>query len=191
MSSTLCDLCHQQPATVFVTKIVNNHTSKHRLCAECARVSAGNALEAAGELPDLSHLPLEDIVKNLLGNDSLTLWGKNSEDVEIEPEEVTEFSWTMGLGEFPGDEDAVDEIDEADEFDEEASIDGSMLPEAEEACGASSTQAFEDIAGQLRGGNGFASARCPKCSTTWDRTAPGWPRGCAQCYSVFADQLRR
>jgi hypothetical protein len=133
MSSTLCDLCHQQPATVFVTKIVNNHTSKHRLCAECARVSAGNALEAAGELPDMSHLPLEDIVKNLLGNDSLTLWGKNSEDVEIEPDEVTEFSWTMGLGEFPGDEDAVDEIDEADEFDEEASIDGSMLPEAKKA----------------------------------------------------------
>jgi protein-arginine kinase activator protein McsA len=193
MSSTLCDLCHQQPATVFVTKIVNNHTSKHRLCAECARVSAGNALEAAGELPDMSHLPLEDIVKNLLGNDSLTLWGKNSEDVEIEPEEVTEFSWTMGLGEFPGDEDAVDEIDEADEldeFDEEASIDGSMLPSADETCGGvSSSQAFEDIARQIRDGNGFASARCPKCSTTWDRLRQDGRAGCAQCYSVFANQL--
>jgi protein-arginine kinase activator protein McsA len=97
----------------------------------------------------------------------------------------------MGLGEFPGDEDAVDEIDEADEFDEEASIDGSMLPEAEESftSDASSTHAFEDIAGQLRGGNGFASARCPKCSTTWDRLRQDGRAGCAQCYSVFADQL--
>jgi protein-arginine kinase activator protein McsA len=193
MPSTLCDLCHQQPATVFVTKIVNNHTSKHRLCAECARISAGNALEAAGEFPDVSHLPLEDIVKNLFGHDSLTLWSKSAEDVEIESDEVSEFSWTMGLGEFPGDEDAVDEIDEAnesDQYDEEASIDGSMLPSAEEMFnGASSTQAFEEIAGQLRGGNGFASTRCPKCNTTWDRLRQDGRAGCAQCYSTFANQL--
>jgi protein-arginine kinase activator protein McsA len=199
---------------------VNNNTTKHRLCAECARRSAGNALEAAGDIPDVANLPLEDIVKNIFGQSGgLTLWGKNgpaeNEEEESEAAEVTEFSWSLGLGEFPGDEDLVDELDEADEefidADEMSNIDSSLLPslstDDEDAAsnvvspldtlgegawsGPVSTQAgaFGDAAKQVRSGHGTASVRCPKCDTTWDRLRQDGRAGCAQCYSTFADQL--
>ncbi|MGI8756705.1 MAG: hypothetical protein ACR2MB_12775 [Acidimicrobiales bacterium] len=34
-----------------------------------------------------------------------------------------------------------------------------------------------------------ASARCPKCGTTWDRLKQDGRAGCARCYEAFSEQL--
>jgi protein-arginine kinase activator protein McsA len=119
MASVFCDLCGERVATVFVTKIVNNASSKHRLCSECARESAGDALgNTLGDAlpaaldgtlgaafgPAGAGLPLEDIVQGILHNEAL--WPAEKEADE------GEFQWEFSSGEFPADEDAVDDIDE-------------------------------------------------------------------------------
>ena len=123
MASVFCDLCGERVATVFVTKIVDNASSKHRLCSECARESAsdalgntlGDALPAAldgtlGAAFGAGNLPLEDIVQGILHNEALWPSGQN--------ENSGEFEWSFAsgefpaAGEFPADEDAVDDIDE-------------------------------------------------------------------------------
>ena len=134
MASVFCDLCGERVATVFVTKIVNNASSKHRLCNECARESAGDALgNTLGDAlpaaldgtlgaafgPLGAGLPLEDIVQGILHNEALWPEEKSADEGE--------FEWAFSSGEFPADEDAVDDIDE--EFEVlEAILENSVQP---------------------------------------------------------------
>jgi protein-arginine kinase activator protein McsA len=219
MSSTLCDLCREKPASVFVTKIVNNETTKHRLCADCARLSAGSPLSTGAEsspddTADAADLPLEEIMKNLFAqSDVSALWkqtnGEDESDVDENEAEVNTDSpidvfWSMSLGhvpsekfsaeEFPGDEDMVDEMDEAESDESDRDQTESEIPfqaTTPNLLEQSSTQIFGEAAHNVTGAGEVASVRCPKCGTTWDRLKQDGRAGCAQCYSAFSAQLSR
>jgi protein-arginine kinase activator protein McsA len=177
MATTLCDICRQQEATVFVTKVLNNKASKQRLCESCARQRAGEGWmqHLNGEMGVLSsdtigealqNLPLDEIVRSLFDQVEFT------EEDALQADADMFGSGSLNAGEFPADEDAVDEIDEA--IGEEA--DDRELTEI--------NPPFTWAAPR-----NIASARCSKCGTTWDRLRQDGRVGCVECYKVFQDQL--
>lgn len=140
----LCDNCHEREASVFVTKIVDNKTTKQRLCEVCARHKAlgeGWLQELVGEdAAALEGIPLEEIVMNLFNQppnppeearDDYSLAELAALHTQISGESFgDEGVAAVDLdAEFPADEDLVDEIDEADD---DADDDASDEIEAEE-----------------------------------------------------------
>lgn len=140
-----------------MTKVLNNKTNKQRLCESCARRRAGEgwmqnlggdinmlSSDALGEA--LQDLPLDEIVRSLFEQVEFT---KN--EPELMDEGVFDvgenmFNGPLHLGEFPADEDAVDEMEEA--IEEEPDEGSTAFP--------------------WHTPRNIASARCSKCGTTWD-----------------------
>jgi protein-arginine kinase activator protein McsA len=193
MSSTLCDVCRERVATIFLTKIINNQTMKHRLCETCARQHA-----VADDADNAYVLPPDQILMSLF-EQATTAAGIHGKDDSREPEDEQSgtgadsyplpFStWALAPGEFPADEDAIDEMEEALEeaLGEVVDIDRSRDDIDVSSGGSYMSADFTDPAGVLRG---VASARCPKCETTWDRLRQDGRAGCAYCYTAFSAQL--
>lgn len=201
----LCDHCQNETATVFVTKIVDDKTSKLRLCAVCARDRAIDEgwLEGLGDdAAQFSDLPLEEIVMKLFAA------ADNSRDDTAGPDEAeTSEKWSLtelaaldaaGFkpGEFSGDEDAVDDADEW----EDGATDDDLSEALNELLAAHNDRDVDAPSPLDSESNPFgdevphpsrpiAVARCPKCETTWDRLRQDGRVGCATCYSTFADQI--
>lgn len=197
----LCDNCQTETATVFVTKIVDDKTSKLRLCADCARDRAINEgwLEGLGDdLTQFGDASLQEIVEKLFAT-----MGDDAASENAEAPEKWSLSELAALdaagfkpGEFSGDEDAIDEAEELEDDeltealnellaahnDHEASHydPGTPAPPGEEA------NPFEEAP---RSSRPIAVERCPKCETTWDRLRQDGRVGCATCYSTFAEQI--
>jgi protein-arginine kinase activator protein McsA len=178
MSSTLCDICREQEATVFVTKVLNNKATKQRLCETCARRRAGEGwiqqlggemnLPSSGAFGEaLQNLPLDEIVRSLFEQVEFT----EEEALEADANDSVFGSTHLNMGEFPADEDAVDDIDEALQ---------------DEADGENHETHPPFVWGTPRN---IASARCSKCGTTWDRLRQDGRVGCVECYNVFQAQL--
>jgi hypothetical protein len=115
----LCDNCRKNQATVFVTKIVDEQTSKLRLCAECARTQAlsegwieGLSGDEAAQFGDAS---LEEIVMKLFAaeDDAREASGEDDDEEKWSLSELAKLDAAGFVpGEFSGDEDAVDAWDE-------------------------------------------------------------------------------
>jgi len=61
----MCEECGQRPATVHVTRIVNNQKTEMRLCEECAREKGGFGMFTLGPVIDMNQL-----LAGLLHNES-------------------------------------------------------------------------------------------------------------------------
>ena len=216
MSTTLCDLCHAREATVFVSKIVGNNLSKHRLCAECARHAArADEFVDEAQMSDES-ISLQDVMNLLRDSDALASDALASSAVHkfVSPLDSLmqdkDLPLDLSLGEFPSDEDEVDAMDEMEEFSGSDEFDGAAFianreglddPFADAASDEKDAASDEkpallsasDALFGLESGDAsdrdFSSARCPKCGTTWDRLRQDGRAGCAQCYATFASQL--
>lgn len=84
VSKPLCDNCGVNPATVFITKVINQETSHHCYCENCARAKAegegwlsqltaqlGELSQQPHETPDssrepLSQVPMDELLASLL-----------------------------------------------------------------------------------------------------------------------------
>jgi protein-arginine kinase activator protein McsA len=206
MMNPLCDQCGESPATVFITKIVDNQASKERLCEQCARDKAlgeGWIQQLTGEdAAQLENMPLDEIVMSLFANMDAP------ELVEDDGEDDDQYSLVKlaQMTEFPADEDLADEMDEAEAEEELAHsffIDD-MEDEDDEIANTTVEDDDDDefVEESTSDGGGSASnpfagarprevpvVRCPKCETTWDRLRQDSRVGCAQCYEVFREQL--
>lgn len=200
MSNTLCDLCHAREASVFVSKIVGNTSSKHRLCVECARRAARADEFIDGAELSNENISLEDVMKLLRESGALELNAAQWVESPLDALMTGDLPLDLSLGEFPSDEDAVDELEDDfsddDEFDEapfhmESEVhDDETDPFADATPNETAPTSAEAIFGSSDANdNDFASARCLKCGTTWDRLRQDGRAGCAQCYATFATQL--
>ena len=89
-----------------------------------------------------------------------------------------------------------DSGDTDDEPDDAESRDAGIFAEAEmdsadapsNPLASANPLAFGD-GGMRRASDNFASERCPKCGTTWDRLRQDGRAGCSHCYVAFATQL--
>ena len=198
--NSLCDLCKQKKATVFVTRIVQQKSSKQRLCADCARRSTVSKdwmktsapLVGDGSVP--SGIALDDVVKELF--QQMKKAESNGEPYSAfknqdEPFSFAEFAVDKddAFGEDVDDE----ESDDADLTDDDLE---SIFSEMESALNevlendALENDDLEEDAGVLPPEadvfpREIVSARCPKCSTTWDRLRQDGRAGCGQCYVAF------
>ncbi|HEX8832550.1 MAG TPA: UvrB/UvrC motif-containing protein [Abditibacteriaceae bacterium] len=209
--TTLCDLCHNRTATVFLTKIVNNESTKQNLCENCARETASSAIGFEGGAGSL-----DEIMKSLFKQASAPNWGKDAPDIPgeedfAEDEEwVPQSDWELTVGQFPADEEfleaakamaaeifAAAEEEQAEEEDN-IEFDTDALPEMSENEDDTETTFGEDFdfdqmlreARKSSDKPEVFSKRCPKCEMTWDRLRQDGRAGCAQCYGAFAEELK-
>ena len=210
--SPLCQHCHQRPATVFMTQIVENQATQRRYCEECARdLAAEDGLMSLPGLAGMSEetsqaisealqqLPLDDILRSLFGSENLRPNGQPepglNDGVPLWFSELNgNFNGQNGhhtddaSAEFSSDEDEADmqsecEWDESEETLAEALFGGD---EEDESDPLQEEETFEGLEALPPA----ASLRCPKCDTTWDRLKQDGRAGCAQCYVTFEPQLR-
>lgn len=176
MSFSLCQACHERAASVFITKAVKGHTHKQQLCEVCAREQAAG-FGLFSDLPDelaetLQGHTMEEIVSHLL-DPSLDQPLATDKWEESDPFAGDPFS-----GEFPGDEELVDEIEEA-----ASQMEGKLVWDDD----------VEDTGSwhaAMRATPPIAARRCPRCDTSWDRLRQEGRAGCPYCYTAFAGELR-
>ncbi|MBV9867743.1 MAG: UvrB/UvrC motif-containing protein [Abitibacteriaceae bacterium] len=185
MANVLCDVCGEQAATVFVTKIVNNETTRQRLCESCARHRATTEGWMQHLLQDSGHLDTAqtDDIMSFLEHTDAALEAFMDQDGSAEAEFELPSSTIFNFGGFPADEDLVDEMEEA-EMEEDLRADD--FDAVNEALEADQHQLFPHDH-TLRP---IPTVRCSKCSTTWDRLRQDGRVGCSHCYIVFEEQLR-
>ena len=191
--NSFCDLCKRKPATVFVTRIVHQKSSKQRLCPDCARRSTiskewtkiNAPLIGDGSVP--SGIALDDVVKELF---------QQMKKSESDGESVSPVEFAAKNGDKNGDFEEIDDEEADQEFEAENESDltdddlESIFSEMESAL----NEVLEVDAGVLQTEPAafpreVVSARCPKCSTTWDRLRQDGRAGCTQCYVTFNDRL--
>ena len=206
----LCDHCHENQASVFVTKMTDNQTSKVRLCEDCARSRALDEgwLEGLEVDPET---PLEELMLKLfthLGQGGADELARVFEDDKWSLETLAALDRAQRSGEFPADEDLVDAIDEMDDDDfdigemveddfDDAEFGESPFGDFDPVAFMEEMQEIEDDAREddkqevetPKRSRGIPALRCPKCETTWDRLRQDGRVGCASCYEIFADQL--
>jgi protein-arginine kinase activator protein McsA len=200
MSNTLCDLCHKRVATIVVTKVINNQATKQRYCESCARLRAAGEgwMQHLGGNSDnpLHNASIDEVVLGLF---------QQGEAAEDDPSNGSEFSLPnlsslINFGEFPADEDTVDELDElhhslqelADGYGEEQEselsedhLQSPLEPYLEVPAEPGMETALEAFSRPAS----VPTIRCSKCGTTWDRLRQDGRAGCAHCYAAFQDQL--
>lgn len=217
MPETLCERCRERAATVFITRFVDNQTTKQRLCVACAQHAAGakedgSMLDATpfAPTPVVPGALLEELVRNLLK--------------QMPGAELSGVVPSLQQGEFSADEDALDDLedleamldtiantqsgdgtngggasngnnaDEEEEPDEVESHDAAAFSETafsdapSHPLAPSNSLPFDD-SGIQRASDNFGAERCPKCGTTWDRLRQDGRAGCSHCYLAFATQL--
>lgn len=170
----LCELCGERPATVFITKIVDNASSKHCYCTRCATTQAQGQnwlSELAEQIGDarlvedvqdaIEQFSFETFVSQMMEEDSN----------ESESDDEAEFS-NESLA--PNDEDAA-LWDEDTDTDEASWVEDDPFDD----------QNFLSPLGEI----GESTVRCPNCGTTWDRIKADGRAGCASCYNTFREQL--
>lgn len=175
MNDPICEQCGQRPAVVFITKMLDEHTTKHRFCEICAREKAvsegwlsqlveqwGDEAELSDEMREaLGQVPLEEIMMELFESDFPS--------PDFPSQEFPSHSDGFEPESFDGHDafDLDDDFENSDAFAEEAPKfgDGFLNSRAE------------------------PSHRCPNCNTTWDRIKEDGRAGCAACYETFRDQL--
>ena len=121
-----CEKCNQNLATVFVTKMSGNQTQKLSLCEQCARAQALDIGWMAG-LQLQPDTPLEELVQQLLENlsaeDAIKSFAFDNDDDKWSLAKLAALDKLEKSGEWPADEDLVDELDEDfaddDDFDPE------------------------------------------------------------------------
>lgn len=178
----ICDRCHERAATVFITKIVNNETSKQSLCESCARARAE---EIGG-----GDMSLGNIVQNLFQE------AAGDSKIEVNEESLSNAfaEWSFTLGEFPADEDFIDAMeDEEQELLSHHTLSHSSLEDELPANGEIDFDALIQSAQNDRERERereIQSKRCPKCSMTWDRLRQDGRAGCPACYTAFAAELK-
>jgi len=197
MSNTLCDLCHKQVATIFVTKVVHNQSSKQSFCESCARLRAAGEgwmqhLAGGADSP-LHKASLDDVVKGLFNQ------GELSDGVDDGAFSLPDLSALINFGEFSGDEDAVDDLEElhsslqelADGYvmDQESDMHEPHPNPLEPFLEVPAEPGMESALEAFSRPTGLASNRCTKCGTTWDRLRQDGRAGCSHCYEAFGDQL--
>jgi len=185
-------------ATVFVTRIVQNHSNKQRLCQYCAQrnASQNNKFGAPkigdGSVP--SNIALDDVVKELF--QQMKNAENNGDSAASFPQNLDFPELAFSAANDKSDEDSEDysesdseqnadfsDDDLEDIFNEMESVLDEVLNE----------DAFVEEAGVLlpaaSSSREVVSARCPKCATTWDRLREDGRAGCAQCYEAFHEKL--
>jgi len=191
-SQPLCDFCKYNPATVFVTRVVNHNAAPHhasiqRLCADCARrhATGKNWLQTDAALLSQSDSPgsiaLDDVVKELFQQ------MKKSEENSDSPSAFDNSGADFSSLEF--DDDEEDESFDADLSAEEmehllAEINSVEDADADDSPGEGVLPLPHP--GPVRE---VVSARCSKCGTTWDRLRQDGRAGCAHCYACFHEKL--
>ena len=122
-----CEKCGENLATVFVTKMIGNQTQKLSLCEDCARAQALGIGWMAG-LQLEADTPLEELVQQLLeqlsAKDAIKSFAFESDDDKWSLAKLAALDKMERSGEWPADEDLVDELDEDfaeenDPFDED------------------------------------------------------------------------
>ncbi len=217
-----CEKCGENLATVFVTKMVGNRTQKLSLCENCARAQALDIGWMAG-LQLEADTPLEELVQQLLeqlsAKDAIKSFALESDDDKWSLAKLAALDKMERSGEWPADEDLVDEFDEdfADEGDpflDENSLEGEFGGELDEELtraiehdmqvihdhlssinsddDAENSDPFADLEEEPRAEKkrAFDAVRCAKCGTTWDRLREDGRVGCATCYDTFSAQLQ-
>jgi protein arginine kinase activator len=131
---TLCQKCHERIATVFITKMADEETTKVQLCEVCAREQAIEQAWLGGlELPeDAAQMPLDELMERLFAQaeqspETLAAFGQGIGGSEAEEkwslQELAAYDHLQKTGEFCGDEDLDDAIDEMDDvLDEDDSL---------------------------------------------------------------------
>lgn len=187
----LCDACQEQAATVFITKIVEHKSSKQSLCENCARQRAStegwmqhllNGADQFASAPFDATIP-DDIMMSLLEQAGAfeALAEEDSDETDLQFPLAPHL---MGFGEFPADEDLMDELE--DDMAERADIEtGPENYDPTEPAPSAPDFFPDDLPARS-----LQSVRCPKCATTWDRLRQDGRVGCAHCYTVFEEQLR-
>lgn len=170
MANHLCEVCCERSASVFVTKVVGDQTTRHSLCEPCARRFAGDVVGLSADAP------LDELMRTLFEHPldapsfheptlSEPTFNSSFDDYSPAPSPVPQ--WLQSLGEFSADEDVADE--------ESETMDDLEL--------GSSTHSAAEVPSVV------PSVRCPKCTTTWDRLKQDGRAGCSQCYATFANEL--
>ncbi len=120
-----CEKCNENLATVFVTKMTGNRSQKLSLCENCARAQALDIGWMAG-LQLQPDTPLEELVQQLLENlsaeDAIKSFAFDNDDDKWSLAKLAALDKLEKSGEWPADEDLVDELDEDfadDDFDSE------------------------------------------------------------------------
>jgi protein-arginine kinase activator protein McsA len=201
MSNTLCDLCKKRLATIFVTKVVNNETSKQRYCESCARQrAAGEGWMqhlAGGTSSPLQNASLDEVVLGLFQQQNDTAGDDDGSNSDFS---LPNLSSLINFGELSADADTPDELDEIHHSLHELANSFSMEHDAdlEEEQPTSPLEPFLEVPAEpgmetaleaFSRPSAVPSIRCPKCGTTWDRLRQDGRAGCANCYEAFHDQL--
>ena len=138
-----CEKCNENLATVFVTKMTGNQTQKLSLCENCARAQALDIGWMAG-LQLQPDTPLEELVQQLLENlsaeDAIKSFAFDNDDDKWSLAKLAALDKLEKSGEWPADEDLVDELDEDfvddDDFDPENFDLGELVEDDEDESGS-------------------------------------------------------
>jgi protein arginine kinase activator len=176
---------------IFITQMVDDHSSKGRFCEKCARDKAlgegwltelieqwGDESLISDEMREaMQGVPIDEIMLELFETEIPDSWEENA--VEVDP------AFTSGMGEEMGDGDSDYETDafDSDSLDSDAFDSDAFDSDHFES------SAFEPQAAPLPSPHFSAALRCPDCNTTWDRLKHDGRAGCSMCYSAFRDQL--
>jgi len=169
---SLCQKCHERVATVFITKVAQDDTTKVRLCETCAREQAIEQAWLGGlELPpDSAEMPLDELMQFLFAQaeespETLAAFGEGigarDDEEKWSLQSLAAYDHLQKTGEFSGDEDLDDEADEMDESDAFAEaefsetefsaqfLDSSVSPEELEAALEAMTPEERDAVGDM------------------------------------------
>lgn len=178
----LCELCGERPATVFITKIVDNDSSKHSFCTRCATTQA----QGQSWLSDLAEQ---------IGDSRLV------EDVQ---DAIEQFSFETFVSQMMHPSDDEEDALNDDFFDDEDSEDVEAFSAAndsewyDESSDDDVTWLGPNSLDDPFADAGFdspfaevpeAKQRCSGCGTTWDRINSDGRTGCAACYNTFREQF--
>jgi protein arginine kinase activator len=211
---SLCEICGERPATIFLTKIVGNKTTERRMCEQCAHDSITSAqallgdMDFSGQSPDTVMQTLFDqaVAAGLITPEEAEEL-KNSNELthlqieEVHAEEMLQYLNELGHPRSSDDDEDDESLDETpdDADDEIADGDLSNGEEVDNEDVPSSGIDFDEMLRKAREEQGSSrsesfvehqSKRCPKCGMTWDRLKQDGRAGCAQCYTTFTEDLR-
>ena len=214
-----CESCHENPATVFVTQVLNEETKQIRLCESCARARAENQGETSiegivfGLFDEMKNHRADNENGNQNGNqngESNDENGFSISELFMEMQQDDDFDDELEL--FLSDENFGDDLNDSDDLE---SLDDDDFDNLSDDSDDDSNGIFADVFDNLEGiekdgtdvfpslselmkSGPFAEAlerrdvqarRCPKCSITWDRLRQDGRAGCSGCYEAFAEQL--
>lgn len=205
----LCDICHQNVASVYISRIAFGKTTKQRLCEACARDSSENqdwfqdlgsqnghsTASDSSENVESENLEFDDEMKGLFDHlektgGEINLDGMNLKNINLDELSIDNIEQVFASSlDLPAEE--LDEfLAEMESLLDEETGDNEKSPSGD------SNESFPPEAPPSNGAQPqpsppreVLSARCPKCGTTWDRLREDGRAGCARCYEAFEENL--